>query len=92
MGNDIITKLNNLTKEIRRDHCRRQSLPIDQKGEFVTFLGPSGCGQDPTLRMIAGFEIPNQGSILLNGLTSPSYHLPTAGEYRFPTVRPVPSS
>lgn len=37
------------------------------KGEFVTFLGPSGCGKTTTLRMIAGFEIPTSGQILLNG-------------------------
>lgn len=38
-----------------------------QKGEFVTFLGPSGCGKTTTLRMIAGFEFPTEGKILLNG-------------------------
>ena len=37
------------------------------KGEFVTFLGPSGCGKTTTLRMIAGFETPTSGQILLNG-------------------------
>ena len=37
------------------------------KGEFVTFLGPSGCGKTTTLRMIAGFETPTSGTILLNG-------------------------
>ena len=37
------------------------------KGEFVTFLGPSGCGKTTTLRMIAGFELPTSGTILLNG-------------------------
>ena len=37
------------------------------KGEFITFLGPSGCGKTTTLRMIAGFDIPTSGQILLNG-------------------------
>lgn len=38
-----------------------------KRGEFVTFLGPSGCGKTTTLRMIAGFELPSSGQILLNG-------------------------
>ncbi len=38
-----------------------------RKGEFITFLGPSGCGKTTTLRMIAGFELPTSGKILLNG-------------------------
>ena len=38
-----------------------------KKGEFVTFLGPSGCGKTTTLRMIAGFDKPTSGKILLNG-------------------------
>ncbi|MFA5765554.1 MAG: ATP-binding cassette domain-containing protein, partial [Bacilli bacterium] len=38
-----------------------------KKGEFITFLGPSGCGKTTTLRMIAGFEMPTTGKILLNG-------------------------
>ena len=37
-----------------------------RKGEFVTILGPSGCGKTTTLRMIAGFDIPTSGDILLN--------------------------
>ncbi len=38
-----------------------------KRGEFITILGPSGCGKTTTLRMIAGFELPSSGQILLNG-------------------------
>ncbi len=38
-----------------------------EKGEFVSFLGPSGCGKTTTLRMVAGFEIPTSGKIMLDG-------------------------
>jgi putative spermidine/putrescine transport system ATP-binding protein len=38
-----------------------------ESGEFVSFLGPSGCGKTTTLRMIAGFEQPTSGRIMLNG-------------------------
>ena len=37
------------------------------KGEFFSMLGPSGCGKTTTLRMIAGFEQPDSGQILLEG-------------------------
>ncbi len=37
------------------------------EGEFLTFLGPSGCGKTTTMRMIAGFEEPDAGRILLRG-------------------------
>src|SRR3989442_5544019 len=36
-------------------------------GEFFSLLGPSGCGKTTTLRMIAGFEQPSDGRILLDG-------------------------
>ncbi|WMT41162.1 ABC transporter ATP-binding protein [Paenibacillus sp. D2_2] len=42
------------------------SLTI-KEGEFLTLLGPSGCGKTTILRMIAGFEQPSKGRILLDG-------------------------
>ncbi len=44
------------------------SLEI-QEGELVTLLGPSGCGKTTTLRMIAGFEFPTTGNIVLDGVS-----------------------
>jgi len=45
-----------------------QDFNLDiEKGEFVSFLGPSGCGKTTTLRMVAGFEIPSSGRIILDG-------------------------
>ena len=38
-----------------------------EKGEFFSLLGPSGCGKTTTLRMVAGFEQPNEGHIHLDG-------------------------
>ncbi len=38
-----------------------------EAGEFLTLLGPSGSGKTTVLRMIAGFETPDRGSIFLNG-------------------------
>jgi spermidine/putrescine transport system ATP-binding protein len=40
---------------------------VIESGEFVTLLGPSGCGKTTLLRMIAGFESPDAGRILLDG-------------------------
>lgn len=38
-----------------------------REGEFITLLGPSGCGKTTLLRLLAGFETPDAGSILLAG-------------------------
>ncbi|WP_110032827.1 ABC transporter ATP-binding protein [Hoeflea marina] len=37
------------------------------KGEFLSFLGPSGCGKTTALRMLAGFETPSRGDVLIDG-------------------------
>jgi spermidine/putrescine transport system ATP-binding protein len=42
------------------------SLSVEA-GEFFTLLGPSGCGKTTLLRMIAGFDLPDSGSIVLAG-------------------------
>ena len=44
------------------------NLSLDiAEGEFLTFLGPSGCGKTTTLRMIAGFVIPDRGRVHIHG-------------------------
>ena len=60
-------ELEDVTKYFGRvtavDHI---SLAVEQ-AEFLTLLGPSGCGKTTILRMIAGFEMPNAGNVLLDG-------------------------
>ena len=63
-----IIELINVHKEFDDQTVAVENFNLEiKKGEFVTFLGPSGCGKTTTLRMIAGFEIPTSGKILLNG-------------------------
>jgi spermidine/putrescine transport system ATP-binding protein len=60
-------QLENLEKRFEDVHALRGiSLDIPP-GEFYSLLGPSGCGKTTTLRMIAGFERPTSGRILLDG-------------------------
>ncbi|MHB1043086.1 MAG: ABC transporter ATP-binding protein [Eubacteriales bacterium] len=62
-----MVQLMNVTKWFE-DNEAVHDVSIDiQKGEFLTLLGPSGCGKTTTLRMIAGFEQPTGGAILLEG-------------------------
>lgn len=56
----------------------RLNLQI-RRGEFLSFLGPSGCGKTTALRMLAGFEQPSEGEILIDGSevgTTPAYKRP----------------
>ena len=53
-GDTAVRALDDVSVEIRQ-------------GEFFTLLGPSGCGKTTLLRLIAGFEMPTDGLILLDG-------------------------
>ncbi|MDO4805280.1 MAG: ABC transporter ATP-binding protein [Lachnospiraceae bacterium] len=65
---DKIIELQNITKIYDNGVTAVSDFNLYvRRGEFITFLGPSGCGKTTTLRMIAGFELPTSGKILLNG-------------------------
>ena len=76
-----IIELKHITKTYEDGYTAVSDFNLEVKqGEFITFLGPSGCGKTTTLRMIAGFDIPTEGEILLNG--APITSLP-------PNKRPI---
>ena len=67
MSKQKIIELTNVYKEYDGTLAVENVNLYVRKGEFITFLGPSGCGKTTTLRMIAGFELPTSGKIMLNG-------------------------
>jgi spermidine/putrescine transport system ATP-binding protein len=73
-------RLANVTKRFR-DVTAVDNLSLDiERGEFFTLLGPSGCGKTTTLRMVAGFEEPTDGEILIDGENvegQPAFRRPT---------------
>ncbi|MBE7018557.1 MAG: ABC transporter ATP-binding protein [Ruminococcaceae bacterium] len=62
-----IIELKNISKEFEGEQVLRSiNLDIYDK-QFVTLLGPSGCGKTTTLRIVGGFEVPNEGEVLFEG-------------------------
>jgi len=60
-------ELENLRKSFGPNHVVQNVNLGIESGEFVSFLGPSGCGKTTTLRMVAGFEVPTEGVIRIDG-------------------------
>ncbi len=61
-------ELSGVTKRFGDDFVAVDGLDLSiNDGEFFSLLGPSGCGKTTTLRMIAGFEFPTEGSIRVHG-------------------------
>jgi putative spermidine/putrescine transport system ATP-binding protein len=60
-------EINNVSKKFGATEAVSDFNLQIKKGELVSFLGPSGCGKTTTLRMVAGFEIPTGGRIVMDG-------------------------
>ncbi|MBP5504517.1 MAG: ABC transporter ATP-binding protein [Bacteroidales bacterium] len=67
MSEDIIISLDHVSKWFGEKRVLKDVSLNIKRGEFVTILGPSGCGKTTTLRIIAGFETPDEGNISIGG-------------------------
>ncbi len=75
-GKSHIIEIIGLNKHFGDAHVIKDITFYIRENEFLTLLGPSGCGKSTTLRMIAGFEEPDNGQIIFEGenlLAIPSY-------------------
>jgi len=64
---DIMVDINHVSKSFGSVLAVNDASLALERGKFLTIVGPSGCGKTTLLRMIAGFDVPSQGEILLNG-------------------------
>ena len=62
-----LLELKNITRRFGSLEAVKDVTLAIEAGEFFTLLGPSGCGKTTILRMIAGFDAPDEGDILLDG-------------------------
>jgi putative spermidine/putrescine transport system ATP-binding protein len=60
-------QINNVSKAFGTTEAVKDFNLSIEKGELVSFLGPSGCGKTTTLRMVAGFEMPTNGHVVMDG-------------------------
>jgi len=61
-------EINDITKSFTKGSSAVKDFNLQvERGELVSFLGPSGCGKTTTLRMVAGFELPTSGRIVIDG-------------------------
>lgn len=68
MANDVLVSFRGVQKSYDGETLIVKDLNLDiRKGEFLTLLGPSGSGKTTSLMMLAGFETPTAGEILLDG-------------------------
>ena len=67
MTQDIIS-IRNVTKDFGEVRAVNNADFNIRAGEFFSLLGPSGCGKTTLLRMLAGFEMPTEGSIEIDGM------------------------
>jgi len=65
---DAVIQLEDVTKSFGDFYAVTHANFGIEQGEFFAMLGPSGCGKTTTLKMIAGFEQPTSGRVLLNGV------------------------